>query len=144
MKTSKIVLLVLYVVFMLSIIVSIVLSLLKVRQPQAAASLTVFVWLFFIAFAVMGGVVAKGADRSVVGWVIGCFFLPIIMPLVLVLLKDKEVTASRVSSGEAATGTVDAGKQRKREELSSLREKGILTQAEYEKAMQKLDGGGST
>jgi hypothetical protein len=149
MRTSKIVLLAAYILFMLLFVLSLVLPIRVAAAGAAAASslirTTVLLPISFIVMAILGGIEAKQADRNVMGWAVGCFVLPFILPLVLVLLKDggNAGAASQPSASGAsgAAGGADPDRQRKLDELADLKAKGILTDEEYAKAVRKIEGG---
>lgn len=140
MRASKIVLLVFYILFMIGFLANPIV--LKNSSAEASAiSMTVLVAVSAVVMGILGGIVAHRADRSVAGWVVGCFFVPWVCPLVLALLKDKEMaaTASRASPLPAAAGSPN--RQARLSELSNLKEKGILNDEEYAKAVAKVQGG---
>lgn len=147
MRPSKIVLLVLYILFLLVFIGSLAVPAMRaVSQTNAAVraamSLTLLMTLFFIGLPIAGGIAAHQSGRNVAGWVLGCLFLAWVMPLVLVLLKDKEQAASAASRASSpSVAAVDVEHKRKLDELASLKEKGILSEVEYSAAIQKLGGG---
>jgi hypothetical protein len=140
MSKSKIVLLALYALFMISFFAT---SLAGARssgnaqmEPARIASMG-SIWIFAIALAVSGGFAAYYADRRVAGWVVGCLFIPWVCPLVLALLKDLPSPAPRTAGAPIDVGVVDLA--RKRQELDELKAKGILDEAEYGMAMAKLE-----
>ncbi len=149
MRTSKIVLLVGYILFMLVFVLRFALPVrAAVAVPTAAGGLmfiTLVLPISLIIMAILGGIEARQADRSVAGWAVGCLVLPFILPLVLVLLKDggNAGAASQPSTAGASipAGGADPDRQRKLDELADLKTKGILTEEEYAKAVKKIQGG---
>ena len=149
MRTSKIVLLVGYILFMLVFVLRFALPVRAAAAvPTAAGGLmliTLVLPICFIILAILGGIEAKQADRNVAGWAVGCLVLPFILPLVLVFLKDggNAGAASQPSAAGVSgpAGGADLDRQRKLDELADLRSKGILTDEEYAKAVKKIEGG---
>ncbi|MBN1837589.1 MAG: hypothetical protein JW820_17160 [Spirochaetales bacterium] len=100
MKPSRIVVLVLYVLLMVSMIGLGVLARSNSNRSGRNTGIMLYQTLA-IALAVVGGLTAKRDGRSVVGWVVGCLLVPFVFPLILVLKKDKHAAAPRPAAGEA-------------------------------------------
>jgi len=76
-------------------------------DDRIVAAALAIVYVPMIASAALGGILASKMKRSVLGWVLGCLFLPLFGPLILAALKSREPRVR--TPGTAAVSAQPAG-----------------------------------